>query len=66
VLKKVEKLFGDLQDVDAAPTPQQEIALGNLQRDARSVLERWRSVPAEVTALNARLQTAGIEPIKFP
>ena len=38
VLKKVEELFDDLQEVDAGPTPQQEIALGNLQRDARSVL----------------------------
>ncbi len=66
VLKKVERLFGDLQDVDAGPTPQQEIALGNLQRDARSVLERWQSVPPEVTALNSRLQAAGLEPIKFP
>ena len=33
VLKKVEKLFDDLQEVDAGPTPQQEIALGDLQRD---------------------------------
>jgi hypothetical protein len=66
VLKKVEKLFADLQNVDAGPTPQQEIALGNLQRDARSVIERWRSVAPKVTALNAQLQTAGIETIKFP
>jgi photosystem II stability/assembly factor-like uncharacterized protein len=66
VLKKVEKLFGDLQNVDAGPTPQQEIALGNLQRDARSVLERWKAVPPEVTALNLQLQAAGLEPIKFP
>jgi photosystem II stability/assembly factor-like uncharacterized protein len=66
VLNKVKKLFSDLQDVDAAPTPQQEIAVGELHRDTRSVMERWRSVPPEVTALNAQLQAAGIEPIKFP
>jgi photosystem II stability/assembly factor-like uncharacterized protein len=66
VLKKVEKLFDDFQDVDAAPTPQQEIAVGELHRDTRSVMERWRSVPPEVTALNAQLRAAGIEPIKFP
>ncbi len=66
VLNKVVKLFGDLQEVDAGPTAQQEIACGDLQRSARVVLERWPSIPAEVTVLNAKLQAAGIEPIKFP
>ena len=65
VLKKVEKLFGDLQEVDAGPTPQQEIALGNLQRDARSVLERWKTIPGEVAAVNTLLEAAGIEKINF-
>ncbi len=66
VLKKVEKLFSDLQEVDAGPTPQQEIACGDLQRETRSVLERWPAIPPEVTALNTKLQAAGIAPIKFP
>ncbi|MEO8044911.1 MAG: glycoside hydrolase [Spartobacteria bacterium] len=66
VLNKVVKLFGDLQDVDAGPTAQQEIACGDLQRSARSVLERWPAIPPEATALNAKLQAAGVEPIKFP
>jgi hypothetical protein len=63
VLNKVKELFGDLQEVDAAPTPQQEIALGNLQRDARSVLERWKTIPKEVAAVNARLEAAGLQPL---
>jgi hypothetical protein len=66
VLGKVVKLFSDLQDVDAGPTAQQEIACGDLQRGARSVIERWPSVANEVTALNAKLQAAGIEPVKSP
>ena len=66
VLKKVEKLFHDLQGVDAGPTPQQEIALGDLQRDARSVLERWKAIPEKVAAANAQLEAAGFEPIKVP
>ncbi len=65
VLKKVEKLFGDLQEVDAGPTPQQEIALGNLQRDTSSVLERWKAIPAEVATLNTLLEAAGVEKINF-
>ncbi|MBA2435315.1 MAG: hypothetical protein H0V54_09610 [Chthoniobacterales bacterium] len=66
VLNKVVKLFGDLQQVDAGPTAQQEIACGDLQRAARTVLERWPAIAPEVQAFNAQLQAAGLEPIKFP
>ena len=66
VLNKVVKLFGDLQEVDAGPTAQQEIACGDLQRSARSVLERWPAIAPEVQAFNAQLQAVGLEPIKFP
>jgi hypothetical protein len=65
-LSKVEKLFGELQDVDAAPTAQAEAAVVALQRDAQSVLERWRLMPHEVAALNEALEAAGIEKIKYP
>ena len=66
VLRKVETLFGDLQGVDGVPTPAQQAAVAALQRDARSVVERWRALPPEVAALNAQLQAGGLEPIKFP
>ncbi len=35
-LNKVKKLFGDLQQVDAAPTPQQQAAVADLQRSRAS------------------------------
>ncbi len=63
VLSKIKRLFGELQDVDAAPTPQQQAVIAELQRDARSVEERWRAVPADVAALNRQLEAAGIEPL---
>jgi photosystem II stability/assembly factor-like uncharacterized protein len=66
VLSKVGQLFGDLQEVDAAPTPQTEAAAVELQRDAKSVAERWRAIAPEVAALNSALETAGLEKIKFP
>jgi photosystem II stability/assembly factor-like uncharacterized protein len=66
VLSKVKQLFANLQGVDAAPTPQQEVALGELERVAQSVIERWRAMPAEVAAVNSGLQAARVEPIKFP
>ena len=66
VLNKVRKLFNDLQQVDAAPTPQQEAAVQNLQRDAQSAMERWKTIPPAVATLNAQLAASGIEPIKLP
>jgi hypothetical protein len=66
VLRKVEKLFGDLQEVDAVPTPQAQTAVADLQRDARSVAERWSAMTEAVAALNRRLEAAGIEKLKFP
>jgi hypothetical protein len=65
-LSKVEKLFGELQEVDAAPTAQAEAAAVGLQRDAQSVLERWRLMPHEVAALNEALEKASIGKIKYP
>ena len=65
-LNKVKKLFGDLQDVDAAPTPSQQAAVTELQRNATAVMERWKAMPQEVATLNAQLASAGLEPLKFP
>lgn len=65
-LNKVEKLFNDLQDVDAAPTPSQQTAVTELQHDATAVTERWKAVAPEVANLNAQLASAGLDPLKFP
>jgi hypothetical protein len=66
VLNKIEKLFGDLQDVDAAPTPSQHATVTGLQQDATVVVERWKAIAPEVATLNAQLASAGLEQIKFP
>ena len=66
VLGKVEKVFGDLQEVDAAPTSQIEATAVELQRDAKSVAARWHAILPEVTALNAALEAAGLEKLKLP
>jgi photosystem II stability/assembly factor-like uncharacterized protein len=62
-LNRVKKLFGDLQQVDAAPTPQQQAAVANLQRAAPEVIKQWKEMPREIAALNARLETAGLQPL---
>jgi seryl-tRNA synthetase len=66
VLSKVEKLFGDLQEGDAAPTSQAEAAALDLQRNAKSAAERWRALAPDVAALNSALATARLEKIKAP
>ncbi|MEO6871104.1 MAG: glycoside hydrolase [Chthoniobacterales bacterium] len=66
VLSRTEKLFADLQQVDAAPTPQQEAAVAELQKNAPIAEEKWRTIPQDVATLNRQLQSAGIELIKFP
>jgi photosystem II stability/assembly factor-like uncharacterized protein len=66
VLSKVEKLFGDLQEVDAAPTVVTETAAVEIHGAAKSAIERWRSLPQDVAALNSVLEASGLEKIKFP
>jgi hypothetical protein len=66
VLSKVERLFGDLQEVDAAPTSQAQAAALDLQAKARSVVERWPALSQEVAAVNSELEAAGVEKIKVP
>ncbi|HKP92889.1 MAG TPA: hypothetical protein VJS88_03255, partial [Chthoniobacterales bacterium] len=66
VLTKSERLFGDLQEVDAPPTPQSEAVAIAVQEEAKTFIEQWKGIPAEVASLNAALESAGIEKIKFP
>jgi hypothetical protein len=66
VLGKVEKLFGDLQEVDAAPTAPTEAAALAIQRDAKSVIERWPAISQDAAALNSALEAAGLEKLKVP
>ncbi|MEY2518767.1 MAG: hypothetical protein QOF24_526, partial [Verrucomicrobiota bacterium] len=66
VLSKVERLFGDMQKADAAPTSQAQAAALDLPGKAKSVMERWPSLTQEVAALNSELEAAGVEKIKVP
>ena len=65
-LSKVIRLFGNLQQVDAAPTPQQEAAVAQVQKDASSAEERWKAIPQEVETLNVTLEAAGVDNLKWP
>ncbi|MBA3651453.1 MAG: glycoside hydrolase, partial [Chthoniobacterales bacterium] len=61
VLDKVKRLFGNIQDVDAAPRPSVKVAVSDLEREAESVFERWRNViTQDLPALNRQLGAAGL------
>ncbi len=65
-LGEVERLFGQIEGVDAAPTPQQKAAVTKLQEEEAAVERKWQAIPQEVADLKAKLKSAGAEPIKFP
>jgi hypothetical protein len=46
----VKKLFDDLQQVDAAPTPEQIAAVRELEQVTKEVLEKWKEMPAAAAA----------------
>ena len=65
VLNRVERLFGELQDVDAAPTPAQEAAVGHLQQEGKTAVAKWKTISEQAAALNAKRESAGQEKIKY-
>ena len=64
VLNKVKKLFNDLQQVDAAPTPQQELALSELEKMTAKAMDDWKGIPSKLATLNSALEAANLQPIK--
>ncbi|HEX8737990.1 MAG TPA: hypothetical protein VF721_21840 [Pyrinomonadaceae bacterium] len=65
VFGRLRTLFGVIQEVDAAPTPQVEAAVAETIRESKSVIERWQTIEAqEVPALNRQLQAAGVPGVK--
>ncbi len=63
-LDKVQGLFANIEEVDAAPRPSVKAAVSEVEREAESVAERWRKVTSQdLPALNAQLSAAGLGPI---
>jgi ABC-type phosphate transport system auxiliary subunit len=66
LLGKLGTLFGNIQEVDAAPTPIIRAAVADLQRESQSVIERWRAIEEQdVPALNQQLEAAGFGKIEI-
>ncbi len=64
-LAKLQTLFGVIQETDVAPTPRVQIAADDVNREAQSVIERWRAIESQdLPALNRNLKSAGFAAIK--
>ena len=56
-----------LEEADAAPTTQALAAAARVERDFASIMARWDTArTTELTALNAKLRSAGLEPVVIP
>jgi hypothetical protein len=65
-LARLKALFGILQEVDAAPTPQTVAAVTQLQTDAQLLRTRWQALTSQdVLTLNQQLRAAGLAPINL-
>jgi photosystem II stability/assembly factor-like uncharacterized protein len=58
-------LFGLIQEVDLAPTPQAAAAVPNVLKDSRTLQENWQAITSkDIPALNQELRAAGLPGIK--
>jgi photosystem II stability/assembly factor-like uncharacterized protein len=51
-LTRLKTLFGILQDVDLAPTPQAVLAIVALQKDSQTLMTQWKAIEQDFAALN--------------
>lgn len=65
-LAKVQRLFGTLQDVDAAPRPSVKAAVVDVLRTCDSAAASWANVLShELPELNRQLEAAGVAGIEI-
>jgi hypothetical protein len=58
-------LFGLIQEVDLAPTPQAAAAVPNVLKDSRTLQENWLAIMSrDIPSLNRELRAAGLPVIK--
>jgi photosystem II stability/assembly factor-like uncharacterized protein len=67
VTARLRTLFGILEGVDDAPTPQAAAAVPDVVKDSRSLGESWQAIKSQdLPALNQELRAAGLPPISEP
>jgi hypothetical protein len=61
---QVETLYKDVVRADAAPTAAQISVSEAVQRKAMPLLETWNQLQSELPALNKKLRSAGLTPVR--
>jgi hypothetical protein len=64
VQSQVETLYKDVVRADAAPTAAQISASEAVQKKALPLLETWNQLQSELPALNKKLRSAGLTPVR--
>jgi photosystem II stability/assembly factor-like uncharacterized protein len=65
VLESTEKLFNEIQGIDAAPTAAVKEAVAGVQTKVEPVMHAWRKLlDSDLPALNQQLEQAGLPEIK--
>jgi len=63
---KLRTLFGFIEEVDLAPTPQVAVAVAELGSEVELLLTRWQAIKTQdLGTLNRELQAAGLAPIEL-
>jgi hypothetical protein len=63
---RLRALFGILQGVDSAPTPQVAVAVAEVLTDSQSLSGSWQAIKSQdIPALNQELQAAGLPAIQI-
>jgi len=63
---RLRALFGILQGVDSAPTPQVAVAVAEVLKDSQSLSGSWQAIKSQdIPALNQELQAAGFPAIQI-
>jgi hypothetical protein len=58
---RVRTLFGLIEDVDLAPTPQVSAAIPDVVKDSRALQQIWQTIKSQdIPALNQELRAAGL------
>jgi photosystem II stability/assembly factor-like uncharacterized protein len=58
---RLRTVFGLIQEIDLAPTPQASAAVPDLVKDSRTLQESWQAIKSQdIPALNAELRAAGL------
>jgi photosystem II stability/assembly factor-like uncharacterized protein len=66
VTARLRTLFGIFQGVDDAPTPQAAIAVPEVLKDVRSLVESWQTIKSQdIPVLNRELRAAGLSAIEI-